>query len=146
MSGLSLRMPPFTEVWLSLVGSEMPLLGGQRTTLTRGYPTLRRFRRVTGRTIDRHGVMLVPARPSSRQALLSVHDAAGGLATAIRPETGEGALDLGGPESLSWADVAEIFERVLGRRVRVAGQPAAACAVLQALFAPMAPSLAGLRA
>ena len=97
LSWLSLRMPPFSEIWLALVGSEIPLRGEDRTTLTRAYPTLRRFRRVTGRTIDRHGVMVVPGPPSARQAFLSVHDAAAGLAGAVREGTGEGPVDLGGP-------------------------------------------------
>ncbi|SOD92946.1 SDR family oxidoreductase [Blastococcus haudaquaticus] len=146
MSWLSLRMPPFTEVWLALVGSELPLRGENRTTLGRAYPTLRRFRRLTGATIDRRGLMLVPGPASTRQAFLSVHDAAAGLAAAVRPETGEGPLDLGGPEALSWTEVAGIYERVLGRRVRVVSQPAGGYAVLSTVLAPVAPSLAGVLA
>jgi uncharacterized protein YbjT (DUF2867 family) len=146
LSWLSLRMPPFTEVWLALVGSELPLRGEERTTLRRAYPTLRRFRRITGRTIDRRGLMLVPGPASARQAFLSVHDAAAGLAAAVQPETGDGPLELGGPEALSWTDVAGIYERVLGRRVRVVSQPAAVYAVLSKAVAPVAPSLAGVLA
>ena len=144
MSWLSLRMPPFTEVWLALVGSELPLRGEERSTLNRSYPTLRRFRRLTGRTIERHGLMLVPGPASARHAFLSVHDAAAGLAAAVRPGTGHGPVDLGGPEVLSWTDVAQIYERVLGRRVRVVGQPAGAYAALARVLAPVAPSLAGV--
>jgi uncharacterized protein YbjT (DUF2867 family) len=144
LSWLSLRMPPFSEVWLALVGSELPLRGEERTTLARAYPTLRRFRRLTGRTVERHGVMVVPGPASARQAFLSVHDAAAGLAAAVRPGTGDGPVDLGGPESLSWSDVAAIYSRVLGRRVRVVSQPAAAFAVAQRVFSPVAPSLAGV--
>jgi uncharacterized protein YbjT (DUF2867 family) len=144
LSWLSLRMPPFSEIWLALVGSEIPLRGEDRTTLTRAYPTLRRFRRVTGRTIDRHGVMVVPGPPSARQAFLSVHDAAAGLAGAVREGTGEGPADLGGPESLSWTDVAEIYARVLGRHVRVVSQPAGLFAAGQRVLTPVAPALAGV--
>jgi uncharacterized protein YbjT (DUF2867 family) len=146
LSWLSLRMPPFTEVWLALVGSELPLRGEERSTLARAYPTLRRFRKLTGATIDRRGLMLVPGPASARQTFLSVHDAAAGLAAAVRPATGEGPLDLGGPEALSWNDVARIYERVLGRRVRVVSQPAAAYAVLSKALGPVAPSLAGVLA
>jgi uncharacterized protein YbjT (DUF2867 family) len=144
LSWLSLRMPPFSEVWLALVGSELPLRGEERTTLGRAYPTLRRFRRITGRTIERHGLMLVPGPASARQAFISVHDVARALAAAVRPETGEGPVDLGGPEALSWTDVAGIYERVLGRRVRVVSQPGVLYAVLQRVFTPVAPSLAGV--
>lgn len=144
LSWLSLRTPPFTEVWLALVGSELPLRGEERSTLARAYPTMRRFRRMTGRTIDRRGVMVVPGPASARQAFLSVHDAATALAAAVDPGTGQGPTDLGGPEVLSWTDVARIYERVLGRRVRVLSQPARAFAVLQRLLTPVAPSLAGI--
>lgn len=144
MSWLSLRMPPFTEVWLALVGSEVPLRGEERCTLARPYPTLRRFRRLTGATIDRHGVMVVPGRAAARQAFLSVHDAAAALAAAVQPGTGVGTVDLGGPESLSWTEVAAIYQRVLGRSVRVVSQPAGLFAVLSRMAAPVAPALSGV--
>jgi uncharacterized protein YbjT (DUF2867 family) len=131
-------------VWLALAGSEIPLRGEERTTLTRAYPTLRRFRRVTGRTVERRGVMVVPGPPSARQAFLSVHDAATGLAGAVGEDSGAGPVDLGGPETLSWTQVAEIYARVLGRRVRVVSQPAGAFAVGQRVLAPVAPALGGV--
>lgn len=125
---------------------EIPLRGEQRATLARAYPTLRRFRRVTGRTVERNGLMLVPGRRSSRQAFLSMDDAARALVAGVSPETGEGPVELGGPAALSWTDVAAVYAQVLGRRVRVVGQPAGAFAVGQRLLAPVAPPLAGVMA
>jgi uncharacterized protein YbjT (DUF2867 family) len=90
--------------------------------------------------------MVVPAPASARQAFISVHDAARGARGGGRGHTGSGAVDLGGPESLARTDVASIYEGVLGRRGRVVSQPAAAFAVAQRLFAPVAPSLAGVMA
>lgn len=146
LSWASVQMPPFTEVWLALVGSQIPLRGEARATLARAYPTLRRFRRISGSTVEDLGLMLVPGPASGRQAFLSVHDAARVLAAAAVTDTVSGVVEVGGPESLSWADVAEIYGRVLGRRVRVVGQPAAIFGVLQRLLAPVAPSLAGIMA
>jgi uncharacterized protein YbjT (DUF2867 family) len=146
LSWVSVQMPPFTEVWLALVGSEIPLRGETRATLARAYPTLRRFRRISGSTVEDLGLMVVPGPATARQAFLSVHDAARVLAAAAVTDTVSGAVEVGGPESLSWADVAEIYGRVLGRRVRVVGQPAALFGVLQRLLAPVAPSLAGIMA
>jgi uncharacterized protein YbjT (DUF2867 family) len=143
LSWASVRMPPFTEVWLALVGSELPLRGEQRSTLQRPYATLRRFRRLTGRTVDRRGLMVVPGPASARQAFLSVHDAARGLAATVDAHDVTGPVDLAGPEVLTWTDVAAIYSRVLGRPVRVRGVPAGAYAVPQRLFARIAPSLAG---
>jgi uncharacterized protein YbjT (DUF2867 family) len=67
-------------------------------------------------------------------------------AGAVRQDAGEGPVDLGGPESLSWTDVARIYERVMGRRVRVVSQPAGAFAVGRRVLAPVAPALAGVMA
>jgi uncharacterized protein YbjT (DUF2867 family) len=143
LSWASVRMPPFTEVWLALVGSELPLRGERRATLQRPYATMRRFRRLTGRTVDRRGLMMVPGSASARQSFLSVHDAARGLVAVVDHPELTGFVDLAGPEVLSWRDVASIYARVLGRPVRVRGIPAGAYAVLQRLFARTAPSLAG---
>jgi uncharacterized protein YbjT (DUF2867 family) len=63
LSWVSVRMPPFTEVWLALVGSEIPLRGEQRATLARAYPTLRRFRRLAGSTVEDRGLMVGRDRP-----------------------------------------------------------------------------------
>jgi hypothetical protein len=62
--------------------------------------------------------------------------AARGLAGAVRPGTGEGPLDLGGPEPLSRIGVAATYGEVLGRRVRAVSRPAAAFAVLQLAGGP----------
>ncbi len=61
---------------------------------------------------------------------LSAHDAAAALADAVRPGTGSRVVDLGGPEALSWTEVAAICNGCFGRRVRVVSQPAGAFAVL----------------
>ena len=126
LSWLSLRMPPFSEVWLALVGSEIPLRGEERTTLARAYPTLRRFRRAHRphrRATRGHG----RARPVVGPAGVPLGRTTPPPASRQRsgPDTGDGPVDLGGPESLSWADVAAIYARVLDRRVRVLSQPAA---------------------
>jgi uncharacterized protein YbjT (DUF2867 family) len=146
MSYASLRMPPFTEVWLAIVGSSLPLRGEQRATLERGYAFLRRFRRLTGRTVEQHGLMLVPGPASARNAFLSVHDAARLIAAAVHADAVSGCVDVGGPEILSWHDVADVYREVLGRPVRVVGTPAAVFAGGQRLLAPFAPSASDILA
>jgi uncharacterized protein YbjT (DUF2867 family) len=146
MSYASLRMPPFTEVWLAIVGSSVPLRGEQRATLERRYAFLRRFRRLTGATVERHGLMLVPGRASARNAFLSVHDAARLLAAAAETDAVSGCVDVGGPEILSWRDVAEFYREVLGRPVRVVGTPVAVLTGGQRLLARLAPSVSDILA
>jgi nucleoside-diphosphate-sugar epimerase len=133
-------MPPFTEVWLALAGSSIPLRGEPRATVARAYPFLRRFRRLAGTTVERRGVMVVPGRASIRNAFLSVHDAARVMAALVDVPEVSGPVDVGGPEVLTWTDVAGIFGEVLGRPVRVRTTPVAVFTAGQRALARVAPS------
>jgi uncharacterized protein YbjT (DUF2867 family) len=144
MSYVTVRMPPFTEVWLALGGSRIPLRGEPRATLARSYPFLRRFRRLTDTTIERRGLMLVPGSASLRNAFLSVHDAARVMAALVDATDISGAVDVGGPEVLAWTDVARIFADVLGRPVRVLATPVGVYTAGQAALARVAPSAANI--
>ena len=144
LSHLSVRLAPFTEVWLALVGSSVPTRGERNGTLERPYPFLRRFRRLTGRTVDERGVLVLPGPPTRRHAFISVHDAANVLAAAVDATDLTGPVDVGGPEILSWADVAGIFGDLLGRRIRVVSLPATSFVLAQKALAPLAPSAANV--
>ena len=124
-SSVVLRFPPFMECWLTLVGSSLPLRGEPNATIGRPSPFLRTFRRVTSTLVERRGLMLVPGSPSSRQAFIAIPDVARALVAAIdRADLAGQVLEVGGPEVLSWEDVAAVFSRVLGRRVRPIATPA----------------------
>ncbi|MGY1780495.1 SDR family oxidoreductase [Geodermatophilus sp. SYSU D01036] len=146
LSWASLRLPPFTEVWLALVGSSLPVRAELRPVTSRPFPFLQRFRRLTGRSIDDHGLMLVPGPVSARHAFISVHDVARLMVAAADAHDVDGTVDVGGPEVLTWADVARHFEEVLDRRVRVLSTPAAVYAVAQRALAPVAPAAATVMA
>ena len=134
-----LRFPPFMECWLALAGSSLPLRGEPNATVGRPSPFLRRFRRATGSMVEARGVMLVPGPTSHRQAFIAVPDAAAACVAAVsRPDLAGRTIEVGGPEVLSWTDVAEIFSRVLGRRVRAVSTPARVFAVAAAALRPVA--------
>jgi uncharacterized protein YbjT (DUF2867 family) len=144
MSCLSIRFPLFTEVWLALVGSSVPLRDEPRATLRRPYPFLRAFRRVSGRTIEDRGLLVLPGSKANRNAFISVHDAARILVGAVDATDITGDIDVGGPEVLSWEDVARIYADVLKRPVRVVSVPAAAFTGLQRALAPVAPAASNI--
>lgn len=144
MSTLALRLALFTEVWVALAGSEIPLRGEPHHMLERPYPFLRRFRRVSGTTVERQGRMVVPGPPSNRNAFIGVHDVAHLMAAAVDTTDLSGAVDVGGPEVLSWTDVARIYSDVLHRPVRIVSLPASAFHAQQRLLAPFAPGAANI--
>ena len=86
---------------------------------------------------------MLPGPADRRQAFVSVHDAADVLVAAIDAAP-TGTVDVGGPEILSWTDVAAEYERVLGRPVRVVSLPAGVFRVARDALALVAPSAANI--
>jgi uncharacterized protein YbjT (DUF2867 family) len=144
MSYAAPRMPPFIEVWLALVGSSIPVRGELRATVQRHNPVLRRYRGVTGRSIEDRGVMVVPGPASTRNAFISVHDTARLLVALVDATDLTGPVDVGGPEILTWTDVAAIYSQVLGRPVRVRSTPPAVFALAQRALTRVAPSVSNV--
>ena len=133
------RFPPFMECWLALVGSAIPLRGEPFATVGRPSPFLRAFRRLTGSVIEDRGIMLVPGRASNRNSFIAEDDVARACVAAVeRPDAANRTYEVGGPEVLTWADVAATYERVLHRKVRIVSTPAGAYAAAASLLAPVA--------
>lgn len=146
LSSISVRLTPFTEVWLALIGSALPLRGEHRATVNRPYHFLRTYRTVAGTTIDKYGVLALPGPRWHRNAFISVHDVARVLVAAIDATDLPPEVDVGGPEVLSWQEVARLFADILGRPVRIVSTPGAVFAVLQQVLAPWARSASSLMA
>lgn len=139
MESWVLRLPPFMEVWLALVGSSVPLRGEQYATIGRPSPFLRRFRSGTGRLVEDRGLMLVPGPATHRHAFIAVPDAARAcVEAALSHEGAAEPVDVAGPEVLSWHDVAAVYADVLGRPVRVVAAPAAVFAAAARALTPIA--------
>ena len=84
--------------------------------------------------------MLGPGRATIRNAFLSIHDAARIMTALVDTPEVSGPIDVGGPEVLTWTDVARVFAEVLGRPVRVLTTPVGVYAAGQRALAPVAPS------
>ncbi len=155
MSSAVLRLPPFMESWLALVGSSVPLRGEPHATLGRSSPFLRRFRAATATLVEDRGILLAPGRADTRSAFISVHDVADACSAAVEgdrhddgedPGSDHAVVDVAGPEVLTWRDVADVFARLLDRRVRVLATPAPVFAALAAVMKPFGDAPSGTMA
>lgn len=136
-----LRFPPFMEAWLALAGSSLPLRGEPHATIGRPSPFLRRYRSMTGTSVENRGRLLVPGPTRNRQAFIAVADVATACTSALaRDDLAGRTVDVGGPQALSWDDVAEEFAEVLHRPVRAVSTPGAVFAALSAITRPFAPT------
>jgi NADH dehydrogenase len=120
------RSSPFMELWLPWLGSRLPLRGVQQATIERGFWLARLAGATAQQSLDRFGIALLPGKGTARHAFIAVDDVAEALvAAATGGDEISQELRLGGPEALSWREVAEVYGRVLSIRVRTIRQPIA---------------------
>jgi uncharacterized protein YbjT (DUF2867 family) len=141
------RPSAFMESWLALPGSSIPLRGEPNATLRRDFWFTNVFRRVTGHTIEDRGVMMVNGGPDLRVSFIAVRDVAGILIAATTHERARDAIvEVGGPEALSWREVAALYGELLGRQVRIRTSPEAPLKVMAKVMAPFSPAASNLLA
>jgi uncharacterized protein YbjT (DUF2867 family) len=118
------RPSPFMELWLPWLGSRLPMRGVKQATVERGFWFARLAAAIGQRSLDRFGIALLPGKGTARHAFIAADDVADTLVAAATAggETAE-ELRLGGPQVLSWRDVADVYGRVVGIRVRTIRQP-----------------------
>jgi uncharacterized protein YbjT (DUF2867 family) len=142
-----IRPGAFMDGGLALVGSSIPLRGEPAATLRRDFWFLRAYRRVTGRLVEDRGTMMVNGGPELRTSFISVRDVARILIASTTHERARNAIiEVGGPEALSWREVADIYRQILGREVRIQTSPAGLLRVFSKLLAPFSPAAANLLA
>jgi uncharacterized protein YbjT (DUF2867 family) len=142
-----LRPAPFMDEWFLLVGLALAARGEPAPLSSRPWPFLQRFLGLVGGLVERRGLALVPGSPRQRHAFIAVEDvAAFVLAALARGGSGQEVFEIGGPQALSWEEVAAQFAAVLGRPVRALGAPAALFRAQQLLLRPFAPAAANIMA
>jgi uncharacterized protein YbjT (DUF2867 family) len=141
------RPGAFMDGWLALVGSSIPLRGEPSATLRRDFWFMKTYRRFAGRTIEDRGTMMVNGGPDLRTSFISVRDVASILIACTTHDRARNAIiEVGGPEALSWREVADIYGQILGREVRIQTSPAGLLRVVSKLLAPFSPAAASLLA
>jgi uncharacterized protein YbjT (DUF2867 family) len=119
------RSALFMDEYFALIGSKIPLRNADASSLTRSFWLTRMYMALSGSSIDR-GFAFVPGSPDSRHAFIAIQDVAALMINCLDHSfTENAAFDIGGPENLSWREVAGVYERATGRRVRAVQSPPA---------------------
>ena len=141
-SGLNytiVRMSVFMDVWLALLGSQIPTRGAEAATVARPFWFSRFYMGLIGRMIDERGIAIVPGNGKTRHAFIAVRDAARFLIACVgHPQAANATLHLGGPKVLSWDEALEVFSQVLGRKIRPMHVPVGIFRANQALLSKFA--------
>ena len=132
-----LRAGPFMDDWFALIGSRLPARGDPAALIRRPWGFLQTFMGAVGGLIEQRGIALVPGPADTRHPFIAVDDVARYLVRATdHPAALNAVLEVGGPQSLSWAEVAALYAQVLGRPVRVVSVPGAVFRGQQWLMRP----------
>jgi len=139
-SGLNytiLRASLFMDCWFAFIGSTIPARGAEAPTIERQYWFLEIFMKGVGNLIQGAGAALIPGNAQVRHAFIAADDVASALVNAIdHPAAARTILEIGGPEILSWQQVAEIYSKALGRKVRTVYAPGSVFRVMRAAMSP----------
>ncbi len=141
------RNPAFTDVWLVMCGLEQAENGDPHATTRRPYGFMRTWRKMTGNLAVGRGRLIAPGGPDHGSPLVTARDVALGLAAAVDAPFAERAtLEFGGPEWLTWAEVAELVGERIGRDVSPLAMPAWFANVGRAATRPVAGSASNVLA
>ena len=141
-----IRPSLFMQSWLPAVGSRLALAGAEHATLERGFWLARFVGATTHRSLDRFSVALVPGDGRARHSFVGVGEVAEAVAASIDLAGRHDELDVGGPEALSWREVASIHAEVLGKRAVMMRTPTSPLRLGSWLLRPLSPAAASLLA
>jgi uncharacterized protein YbjT (DUF2867 family) len=142
-----LRFESFMDTWFALSGLAMATRGDAAPLTGRPWPFLQRFMGVVGGLVEQRGLLIVAGRADGRQSFITVDDVARCCIAATRHAAAANAtLAIGGPELLSWHEVAAKMAAVVGRPVQVVGTPAAVFALQKTLMRPFSEAAANIMA
>lgn len=112
------RGAAFMDIYYAVMGSSAVMKGIPQPTLLRGYWLSRLWSSLTNGILEKYGVALVPGNGQTRQSFICIEDVANCMVRAInQPATINKLIDLGGPQALSWREVADIYGEKLDKKV-----------------------------
>ncbi|WP_260295623.1 SDR family oxidoreductase [Sedimenticola hydrogenitrophicus] len=112
------RGAAFMDIYFAVMGSRSVMEGVTQPTLLRGYWLTRLWSSLTSGILEKYGVALVPGNGRTRQSFICIDDVAACMVRAInRHDIVNRTIDLGGPQALSWNEVAEIYGELLHKNI-----------------------------
>lgn len=134
------RAAPFMDIYYAVMGSRLVMNGVSQPTLLRGFWLTKLYSKLTTGLLENSGIALLPGNGRARQAFVCIHDVAAFMVKALTIPTAKNRIiELGGPEMLSWKNVADIYASVLGKKIRKLAIPSFilnACRVALRPFSP----------
>ncbi len=141
------RNPAFTDVWLVMAGCLAAQNADPHATTRRPYGFMRTWQRLVGNLAIDHGRLLAPGGPAHGSPMIATRDVAAGMAAAVEaPNMNRRTISFGGPEWLTWAQIAQLIGDRIDRTVRPVPMPAWLASAGRAATKPLSPSASNVLA
>ena len=139
------RAESFMDVAFAMMGSDIPIRGAEAATIQRPFWfTSRFFNRIKG-DIEQKGRANIPGSGTARRSFICIDDVAQFVTKSIDlPSARNTICALGGPEALSYKEVVAIYEKLLGRSLKVRHTPAIVFRIAMEILKPFSPAAADI--
>lgn len=142
-----LRLPAFMDVAFPMMGCGALVEAAENATLGRSCSFMRGQLARVRDSIMRDGVVHIAGDGSVKQPYIAVDDVAELIVASINhPAAVKRVLEVTGPVALSPEEVAQTFERILGRMLKRKYTPAGLFKVLSVALKPFQPAAANVMA
>lgn len=135
------RNPAFTDVWMVMAGALEATSSHPHATTKRPYGFMRMWQAMAGRSVTKRGILLAPGGRNHGAPFITTRDVAQMMAGVVgRPSSHDRIIEAGGPEWLTWGEVAELMSAKAGRHVRAVPMPGWFARVGQVTVGPFSAS------
>lgn len=135
------RAAPFMDIYYAVMGSRMVMNGVSQPTLLRGFWLTTLYWKLTTGLLEKSGVALLPGSGKAQQSFICIHDVAAFMVKALALPTAKNRIiELGGPETLSWENVANIYAEILSKKIRKIAIPSVILNACRLVLRPVSPA------
>ena len=118
------RNPAFTDVWMVMTGAIQAEAKHPHATTKRPYGFMKMWQGLTGNFVAKLGILLAPGGKHHGSPFIASVDVAHIMSGVVgRQASYNRTLEVGGPQWLTWAEVAELLSEKAGRKVRIIKLP-----------------------
>jgi uncharacterized protein YbjT (DUF2867 family) len=142
MQSIVIRNAAFMDVFIPMGGFRQAQDASLHAATKREYVFAQTFMAMTGDLVEKYGIFLAPGGASQGTPIIATRDVAEMMVGGALYEGADNLLiEAGGPEWLTWGEIADKIAKKTGRRkVRVLPMPAWMIRINRALAAPFSPA------
>jgi len=145
LQSVIVRNPAFMDVFLPMGGFGGAQDRSAHATTKRQYGFVQGYNRMISNLVEKHGLFIAPGGAKHGTPTIATRDVAEMIAAAaVVPERENILIEAGGPEWLTWRQIADIIGERTGRRIRLIPLPGWLARINQALAMPFSAPAANI--